>query len=198
MSAIDPPVPLDDSPDALRRPALSPAEFWLLRSAEVVALIVFLSFCVMWVQWQAAPGISRLSGDFASFWTAGQLALEGHAADAYHRAPHFAKQLALLPLKASPLDFQFLQFSFVKLNLAGGRNQVLFKGCHILLKSDRLPVQLILASFLHGYFFLQSLKRFFLLGWQRRIGQDGGGKKQKAEKQKKSHVILPDDKDVPP
>jgi hypothetical protein len=95
MSAVDPPVPVGDTPDEVRRTAFSPTEFWLLRSAEVAALIVFLSFCVMWVQWQAEPGISRLSGDFASFWTAGQLALEGHAADAYHRAPHFAKQLAL-------------------------------------------------------------------------------------------------------
>ncbi len=70
--------------------------FYLLRLGEALALVAFLSFCVMWVQWQAAtPGISKVSGDFASFWTAGQLALEGRAADAYREQPHFLAQLAL-------------------------------------------------------------------------------------------------------
>jgi alpha-1,2-mannosyltransferase len=39
--------------------------------------------------------VSKLSGDFASFWTAGQLALQGHAAEAYTKLPHFALQLDL-------------------------------------------------------------------------------------------------------
>jgi hypothetical protein len=62
---------------------------------EALALVAFLSFCVMWVQWQSVPGVHKTSGDFVSFWTAGQLALEGHAADAYRMAPHYLKQLAL-------------------------------------------------------------------------------------------------------
>ena len=64
--------------------------------AQGLALAVFLSFCILWVQWQAsATGVSKLSGDFVSFWTAGQLALQGHAAEAYTRLPHFALQLEL-------------------------------------------------------------------------------------------------------
>lgn len=67
----------------------------MLRSGAAVALVAFLSFCVMWVQWQSAPGVPRISGDFVSFWTAGQLALEGQAADAYQMAPHFMRQKAV-------------------------------------------------------------------------------------------------------
>jgi alpha-1,2-mannosyltransferase len=70
-------------------------EFYLLRIGLALALVAFLSFCVMWVQWQSAPGVPRISGDFVSFWTAGQLALEGHAADAYQMVPHFLKQKAV-------------------------------------------------------------------------------------------------------
>lgn len=98
MSTIDP---------ALRVDSLSPFEvqgsakrsrlaYYLLRLGEALSLVAFLSFCVMWVQWQAStPGISKVSGDFVSFWTAGQLALEGRAADAYREQPHFLQQLAL-------------------------------------------------------------------------------------------------------
>jgi alpha-1,2-mannosyltransferase len=69
---------------------------YVLRAGELVALVLFLSFCIMWVQWQTSgPGVSRVSGDFASFWTAGQLALQGRAADAYREVPHFFAQLAL-------------------------------------------------------------------------------------------------------
>src|SRR5690242_18455508 len=95
MPAIDPPVRLYDAPDSAPRPASSRAQFYLLRAAEIVALIVFLSFCVMWLQWQRRSGVTQTSGDFVSFWTAGQLALEGAPADAYHQIPHFLKQLAL-------------------------------------------------------------------------------------------------------
>ena len=50
----------------------------------------------MWVQWQElSRGFYNVSGDFVGFWTAGELALEGHAADAYREMPHFFKQLAL-------------------------------------------------------------------------------------------------------
>jgi glycosyl transferase family 87 len=92
---------------ALRVDSLSPLKvqgsgkrsrlaFYLLRLGEALALVAFLSFCVMWVQWQTAtPGISKVSGDFVSFWTAGQLALEGRAADAYRYQPHLLAQLAL-------------------------------------------------------------------------------------------------------
>lgn len=98
MSTIDP---------ALGVGAISPVEvlatgkrsrlsFYLLRVAAAAALVAFFSFCVMWVQWQSsAPGVSTVSGDFVSFWTAGQLALQGHAADAYREVPHFFAQLAL-------------------------------------------------------------------------------------------------------
>ena len=70
-------------------------EFYALRTGEALALVAFLSFCVMWVQWQSAPGVPRISGDFVSFWTAGQLALEGHATDAYQRVPDFLRQMAV-------------------------------------------------------------------------------------------------------
>jgi len=70
--------------------------FYLLGLGQALALVAFLSFCVMWVQWQiSAPGVSKISGDFVGFWTAGRLALEGRAADAYHEQPHLALQLAL-------------------------------------------------------------------------------------------------------
>jgi len=99
MTTIDP---------ALRDTATSPFQvsaslahpsrlrFYLLRAGEVTALMIFLSFCVMWVQWQASSrGFYTVSSDFVGFWTAGELALEGHAADAYREMPHFFKQLAL-------------------------------------------------------------------------------------------------------
>ena len=97
MSTIDPPLRVDtEAPSAPGGDQQSRLEFYLLRIAEALALAVFLSFCILWVKWQlSAPGVSKLSGDFVSFWTAGQLALQGHAADAYHRAPHFALQLAM-------------------------------------------------------------------------------------------------------
>jgi alpha-1,2-mannosyltransferase len=89
---------------SLRGDALSPfvpgcgkrlrPEFVLLM-AQALALVAFLSFCVMWVQWQSVPWVTKISGDFISFWSAGQLALEGHAADAYLRAPLFLKEVAL-------------------------------------------------------------------------------------------------------
>ena len=87
-----------DAMSPLKAPASgekSRLEFYLLRMGEALALVAFLSFCVMWIQWQSVPGVHKTSGDFVSFWTAGQLALEGHAADAYQKAPHFLKQVAL-------------------------------------------------------------------------------------------------------
>lgn len=98
MSSIDRPLRVDTtSPFEVQGPAKpSRLAFYLLRLGEASALVAFLSFCVMWVQWQAsAPGISKVSGDFVSYWTAGQLALEGHAVDAYQELPHFFRQLAL-------------------------------------------------------------------------------------------------------
>jgi alpha-1,2-mannosyltransferase len=99
MSTINPPLgnqapPPLRLPGPLRAPSRLPP--YLLRAGEIAALIAFLSFCVMWVQWQlAAPGFYTISGDFVSFWTAGELVLNGHAADAYREMPHFFKQLAL-------------------------------------------------------------------------------------------------------
>ena len=99
MSTISPPMP-DTGKSAFKAPAhfdrASRRQFYWLRIGEMSALIAFLSFCVMWVQWQTAgPGFYPVSGDFTGFWTAGELALEGHAADAYREMPHFFKELAL-------------------------------------------------------------------------------------------------------
>src|ERR1044071_9747446 len=71
-------------------------EPYQLRLGLSAALVAFLSFCAMWVQWQSAPGVIRVSGDFVSFWTAGKLALAGRAAEAYQEAPHFVEQMDLL------------------------------------------------------------------------------------------------------
>jgi len=61
-----------------------------------LAVGAFAGFCLLWARWQAvSPGVSKISGDFVSFWTAGQLALAGHATDAYREPPHMALQLAL-------------------------------------------------------------------------------------------------------
>jgi alpha-1,2-mannosyltransferase len=99
MSTIDPPLRVDTmSPFKVQGPLLrSRLEFYLLRLGVALALVAFLSFCVMWVQWQAAsPGVSRISGDFVSFWSAGRVALDGHAADAYREDQHYLVQLALI------------------------------------------------------------------------------------------------------
>jgi alpha-1,2-mannosyltransferase len=67
-----------------------------LRLLETAALVAFLGFVTLWLQAQlSAPGVSRLSGDFVSFWTAGQQALHGEAADAYDHFPHYAAEFAL-------------------------------------------------------------------------------------------------------
>jgi alpha-1,2-mannosyltransferase len=68
---------------------------FMLRLGVVLALIAFLSFCIMWVRWQTSSAFPGVSADFISFWTAGQLALDGRAADAYRETPHYLKQLAL-------------------------------------------------------------------------------------------------------
>lgn len=112
MSTIDPAlcvgtVASADAKDAGKRPRFSDH---LLHIGAATALVAFVSFCIMWVQWQsAATGISTLSGDFISFWTAGQLALEGRAADAYHEIPHFFTQLAL---HHDPDDWAYLAFFY--------------------------------------------------------------------------------------
>src|SRR5580693_9135930 len=95
MSIIDPPLrDAAASPLAARPAGKIRRRFYLLRMGEALALIAFLSFCVMWVQWQeASPGFYTVSGDFVSFWTAGRLPLEGHAADAYREMPHFFNEL---------------------------------------------------------------------------------------------------------
>src|SRR5580704_2139670 len=93
VSASKPKVPI--APQGQPR-LLSRYGFYLLHAGEALALVLFLSFCIMWVQWQmAAPRITKVSGDFVSFWTAGELVLEGHAADAYREVPHFFKELDL-------------------------------------------------------------------------------------------------------
>src|SRR5580704_10422596 len=99
MSTITPPLP-DAASSLFKAPSrfntAARRQLYLLRVGEMAALIVFLSFCVMWVQWQTAgPGFYPVSGDFTGFWTAGELALEGHASDSYREMPHFFKELAL-------------------------------------------------------------------------------------------------------
>jgi len=68
---------------------------FILRLGAALALVVFLSFCVMWIRWQTESALPGVSADFISFWTAGQLVLDGRAADAYRQIPHHLKQLAL-------------------------------------------------------------------------------------------------------
>ncbi len=98
MSTIDPALRVDAaSPFKLAGPReRSRRGHYLLLAGEALALVAFLSFWVMWARWQlSTPGISKISGDFVSFWTAGRLALQGHAADAYREVPHFLAQIAL-------------------------------------------------------------------------------------------------------
>lgn len=99
MSTIDPSLRGDVGPslnvaeDIAERP---PFAFVLLHIGEALALVAFLSFVIMWLEWQTtSPGFPNVSGDFVSFWTAGRLALAGRAADAYREVTHYAAQLAL-------------------------------------------------------------------------------------------------------
>jgi hypothetical protein len=99
MSAIEPPLPVT-ALSSFR--ALVPVQrgkriqIYVLRLAGAAAFVAFVSFCILWVQWQlASPGVSKISGDFVSFWTAGKLTLEGTAGDAYLKGPHFVLQAEL-------------------------------------------------------------------------------------------------------
>jgi hypothetical protein len=113
MSTIDPTLRVDGaiSPPKAEQPGnQSQLAHQLLRAGAVLALIVFGSFCAMWVQWQmSALRISLVSGDFVSFWTAGELVLEGHAADAYNEVPHFFKEVAL---HGDPDTWAYLAFFY--------------------------------------------------------------------------------------
>jgi alpha-1,2-mannosyltransferase len=98
MATIDPVL----SADAMARTALprrgsrSHLSHYLLRAGAALAFVAFASFCIMWVQWVfSATEFPNVSGDFVSFWTAGLLALQHHAADAYREVPHYFAQLAL-------------------------------------------------------------------------------------------------------
>jgi alpha-1,2-mannosyltransferase len=98
MSIIDPALRVDTlSPFQVHGPLQrSRLKFYLLRLGWIAGLVAFASFAIMWVQWQTSgPGVAKVSGDFVSFWTAGKLALSGHAVDAYREQPHYAMQLAL-------------------------------------------------------------------------------------------------------
>lgn len=99
MSTIDPTLRGDALPSLEAGGSVgtpSRLELCLLRIGEALALVAFVSFAVMWMQWQiASPGFPNIAGDFVSFWTAGHLALAGKAADAYREVPHYAAQLAL-------------------------------------------------------------------------------------------------------
>ena len=98
MSTIDPAICADTVSSRHTPQTGKPSRlaFYLLSIGVVWALVAFLSFCVMWVQWQmSAPGISPISGDFISFWTGGRMALAGHAAAAYDEIEHFFAELAL-------------------------------------------------------------------------------------------------------
>jgi alpha-1,2-mannosyltransferase len=113
MSTIDPILRVDEAispPKPQRSGNQSSRAHQLLCVGVVLALIVFGSFCVLWVQWQMdALRISLVSGDFVSFWTAGELVLEGHAADAYNEVPHFFKQVAL---HGDPDTWAYLSFFY--------------------------------------------------------------------------------------
>jgi alpha-1,2-mannosyltransferase len=112
MSTIEPTlrVVAISAPEPQRAANGSRLAHSLLLIGAGLALVVFGSFCVMWVQWQAqALRISMVSGDFVSFWTAGELVLEGHAADAYNEVPHFFKQIAL---HGDPDSWAYLAFFY--------------------------------------------------------------------------------------
>lgn len=112
MSTIDPALSVGAVlPPRARLPGKqSRAAFYLLRIGMLVALATFVSFCLLWIEWQnAEPGISTISGDFVSFWTAGRLALQGHAADAYREVPLFFQQVAL---HHDPDDWAYLAFFY--------------------------------------------------------------------------------------
>src|ERR1700683_5386970 len=98
MSTLDPTLRVDAMPSfAVSAPldTASRAPWVLLRLGVVLALVAFLSFCILWIRWQTESSFPGVSADFISFWTAGQLALQGHAADAYRQVPHYIKQFAL-------------------------------------------------------------------------------------------------------
>src|ERR1700691_3188851 len=92
MSPTEPPLPVTalssfHAPVAVRQ--RSRIQIYVLRIAGAAALAAFLSFCILWVQWQmASSGVSKISGDFVSFWTAGKLTLEGTAGDASLKGAH--------------------------------------------------------------------------------------------------------------
>ncbi len=97
-STFNPAITVDAAPPLkVQRPGnQSRVAFYFIRVGMLFALVAFLSFAVMWVQWQTAvPGISSVSGDFIGFWTAGQVTLQGRAADAYNEVQLFFAQLAL-------------------------------------------------------------------------------------------------------
>jgi len=97
MSTIDPPL-RNAAPFAVPKSLREATRLQtvLLGAGVVVALIAFLSFALMWVEWQTTTQeFFTVSGDFVSFWTAGYLALEGRAIDAYREMPHYFEQLAL-------------------------------------------------------------------------------------------------------
>jgi alpha-1,2-mannosyltransferase len=113
MSAIEPPLPVT-ALSSFRAPIPERrgkrVQIYVLRFAGAAALAAFLSFCILWVQWQmASPGVSKISGDFVSFWTAGKLTLEGTAGDAYLKGPHFVLQAELT---GDPMGWGYLAFFY--------------------------------------------------------------------------------------
>jgi alpha-1,2-mannosyltransferase len=111
MSAIEPPVPVTALSSF--RAAVPPRrriQAYILRFAGAVALAAFLSFCILWVQWQmSSPGVSKISGDFVSFWTAGKLTLEGTPGDAYLKGPHYVLEAELT---GDPDNWGYLAFFY--------------------------------------------------------------------------------------
>ena len=98
MSTLDPSVRVDTvSPFEAAGPlgTASRLPLLVLRLGVALAFVAFASFCIMWIRWQTAPAFPSVAADFISFWTAGQLALEGHAVDAYRQIPHYLEQLHL-------------------------------------------------------------------------------------------------------
>lgn len=78
--------------------------------AEAAAIVAFAGFCLFWIAWQTAtPWISRVSGDFVSFYSAGELALAGRAVEAYAPLSHYLQQLILLH---GDYDWGYLAFFY--------------------------------------------------------------------------------------
>lgn len=90
------------SPARAGPPLARPVE--LACFALIVAHAVYLAACYLQGAWLIAPDGSGIPTDFVNVWAAGKLALEGHAAAAYHWPTHKAMEVVAL---GHPFDGYF-------------------------------------------------------------------------------------------